>query len=413
MDQKQRLDAIKDILTYWRQPGHRITHGRELASELDVGWQREEHDYRLAERLRDALAEEIERLRESRLGEESTRAGSVSAAPGVGQSVPANKQQLLELLAVWDYYIRGMEAADLAPGYGIEKRAMLDRIKRGREVIAANVVRWKHKRMSAGADGEARGEDSGSAAANGFARQCETAPHNCTVLESDIDGMEASPATAWSSQSIQRNSANTLLVINGDRPSVSIIAGGSGEGRYPSETSRANGKQDLDRLQAAGVALFMLLTMWLAFRAPHISVSTMLLLAGWRAGTYAVCAIRTRRRKQDEETGWNVFAMLAWLTLVGLAAVLALRLPLILAAPLYSHERLGLVLRALCIGAGMLLLGLIDTLFWIHRSAPVWGPWRLLRSHAARAYEHRWEAIGLGWVTLIVLGLAYLMAGAL
>jgi hypothetical protein len=411
MNAQQRQDAVEDILKYWRDNGHEITIGQALVGELGVVWERKEHDYRLAERLREVLDEEIEGLRQIiKSVEQSPRSGSPRGKMVGRNDLATKKGELNDLVAVWDYYIKDVEAADLAPLYGVGKEATLGRIRRGRKALAAIVGRRAQARVSAMPAGDGQQQEY----CGGSDPGCMEAPKKAAPLPSGASGSNEAHIRDSSSVEAknsvhQRNMAQTFILNEGKIEQLLIGPNEPGDSHASRTNSQKSQNKDLDRLQAALVVLFMLVAMWSVYAAPRISVGAMLLLSGWRAGAYAWRAAHEWRARRTEEIGWSIFTMLAWLTLVGFAIVVAVHLPPILAAPLYSGGRLGLVLRGLCVASGVLLLGIMDFLFWVDQAAPSWGPWRQLKPNAEWAYKQRWEAVSLGWFVLCMLGLVMVM----
>ena len=94
--------------------------------------------------------------------------------------------------------------------------------------------------------------------------------------------------------------------------------------------------------------------------------------------------------------------MVSWLALFAWSASTAITLPPVLATPEFSLERLTLLVRCLCIGGLLCLLGTIDVLFWVNWTPTIGWPWSLLKSRAVWAWQQRWLVVGLGCLILTI-----------
>jgi hypothetical protein len=182
------------------------------------------------------------------------------------------------------------------------------------------------------------------------------------------------------------------------QPSPSII--------QPDQDQSASKDGASDRLGEVIVLFLVVAAGWLVIKVPYIGGGALILVTCWRGAVHIWRGARVWRRSGSREDAWWALCYtLAWLALGAWSLSTLFNLPAVLVTPTFSIERAMFSLRCLSIGGTALLLGSMDLLFWVAQSADRDWPWHLLAQRATWAWQQRWLAAGLAWLTLIALSL--------
>jgi hypothetical protein len=443
MDEKLRITAVKDVLSFCRKLGHQMNEGRTLAPVL-IGrpWNGEQDDDLLAEAMQALLRRELAGLRQRAGLNSDVRSNPQSPKEYLLRDLRTKNKELSQLSKVWAYYIDEMTTQQIRKLYPRPPKTprtiqlhlnagraqvaqLVKQLEQASTPVVQPVEQWLSVPKGASVPQTSSDPKSSHDKASSSNGTPPSIPSNSAPSVQRRGRRRSRPRLRPSTPSQQYVSGVGHTVLSNVRGPIVI------RNKYASPPNSAPAvikpaHSQSDRLTVWMIALVILTLAWLIIRQPQLGAGILaaliLPMATWHCAVSARSWARATgegragaaediRLKIREDAWWDVCQLVPWLVLAGLAIFTAMSMSPAIAAPQFSWDRVTHALRCLALATGLFWLGGLDMFLWVGRTRQLDPPWDNLRPYGEWVVKARWEATGLCWIVLFILCVTMMVAG--